>query len=286
VPFGRGDAWLASLPMYHVGGFSLIMRALIDGGRIVFPQAGERLADSIMRPDITHLSLVPTQLLRLLDQPECVNRLKRVKTILLGGDAIPARLIERAAALELPVCISYGCTEAASQVATSAPGRPADGAKVLPHCELKIGADGEMCIRGKTLFAGYVQGDSVDPARDAEGWFHTGDIGSIDENGTLRVSGRKDRMFVSSGENIHPEEIERALIGIENIEQAFVFPVKDPQFTNRPAAFVRTRDNRSIDTEAITAELKRQLEPFKIPRTFHPWPETARDTWKMSRQPG
>jgi O-succinylbenzoic acid--CoA ligase len=284
IPFGRGDAWLASLAIYHVGGFSLIMRALIAGGRIIFPMANEPLADAVMHPDVTHVSLVPTQLLRLLDQPGCVHRLKRLKGILLGGDAIPPSLLDRAVASGLPVCTTYGSTEAASQIATSVPGRPHEGAKPLPHRELEIAPDGEICIKGKTLFKGYVQGNVINPARDAEGWFHTGDIGTLDVNGTLHVAGRKDLMFISGGENIHPEEIERALMTLDNIEQAVVIPVKDPQFTHRPAAFIRTKNNTPLDPEKIKAELKTHLEPFNIPKTFHSWPDCLPDSPKPLRK--
>jgi O-succinylbenzoic acid--CoA ligase len=272
------------LAIYHVGGFSLIMRALIAGGRIIFPQPSQPLADALMHPDVTHVSLVPTQLLRLLDQPGCVHRLKRLKAILLGGDGIPPALLDHANACGLPVCTTYGATEAASQIATSAPGRPREGAKVLPYRELKIAPDGEICIKGKTLFKGYVYAATTDPASDAEGWFHTGDIGTLDVNGTLHVTGRKDLMFISGGENIHPEEIERVLMSLENVEQAVVVPVKDAQFTHRPAAFIRTRNNTPLDPEKIKAELKTHLEPFKIPKTFHSWPDCLPDSPKPLRK--
>ncbi len=110
IPFGDGHAWLASLPMYHVSGFSLIMRALIAGGTIVFPQPQESLADAIMHPAVTHLSVVPTQLKRLLEKPPCVERLRKLNAILVGGSAIPPGLIERAVSSGLPVCTTYGST--------------------------------------------------------------------------------------------------------------------------------------------------------------------------------
>lgn len=284
IPFGGGDGWLASLAMYHVGGFSLIGRALTGGGRIVFGRAGETLAESIMRCDVTHVSLVPTQLLRLLEAPGCVNRLRGLKAILLGGEAISAKLLERAAGLGLPVCISYGCTEAASQVATSAPGRLGEGAKVLPYRELKIAADGEICLRGRTLFAGYVRGEAIDESRDEDGWFHTQDVGEMERDGSLRVKGRKDLMFVSGGENVHPEEIERAMLSVDGVERAAVVDVEDAEFIRRPVAFVKVKDNGAIDGEAIRAALGERLERFKIPKAIHAWPEWLSEALKPSRQ--
>lgn len=283
IPFGTGDGWLASLSMYHVGGFSLIMRALIAAGRILFPDPNQSLAEAVMHPDVTHLSLVPTQLIRLLDEPACVGRLKRLKAILLGGDAIPPTLLDRACDLNLPVSITYGSTEAASQIATSVPHRPRDGAKVLAYRDVKIATDGEICVKGPVLFKGYVRHDSIDLARDSEGWFHTGDTGTLDENGTIRVTGRKDLMFISGGENIHPEEIERALLSLPDIEQAAVVPVPDPYFSHRPVAFIRTRAGKTLDRNQLQAELANHLERFKIPKAFLPWPAALSDSPKPPR---
>lgn len=283
IPFGQGHAWLASLPMYHVSGFSLIMRALIAGGTIVFPGPDESLADAIMHPAVTHLSVVPTQLKRLLEKSPCVERLRKLNAILVGGSAIPPGLIERAILLGLPVCATYGSTEAASQIATGKPGIKAD-VKVLAHREVKIAPDGEIIVKGKTMFGGYVNGDSVEPVRDTEGFFHTGDTGSLDEGGNLYITGRKDLMFICGGENIHPEEIERALKDIKEIEQAVVVPVDDPEFDKSPAAFIKTKDNQPLDREKIKTTLRKTLEPFKIPKTFHPWPESVPPSLKAQRK--
>ena len=283
IPFGDGDAWLASLPMYHVSGFSLIMRALIAGGTIVFPQPEESLADAIMHPAVTHLSLVPTQLKRLLEKPPCVDRLRKLNAILVGGSAIPPGLIERAIHSGLPVCTTYGSTEAASQIATGKPGIEAD-VKVLSHRKVKIAPDNEILVKGETIFKGYVHGDSVEPAVDSQVFFHTGDTGSLDDDGNLHVTGRKDLMFICGGENIHPEEIERALNDIDQIEQAVVIPVDDDEFGKRPAAFIKTKDNLPLDSEKTKTTLQKTLEPFKIPKTFHPWPESIPSFVKPARE--
>ncbi len=283
IPFGSGHAWLASLPMYHVSGFSLIMRALIAGGTIVFPQPEQSLADAIMHSGVTHMSVVPTQLKRLLEKSLCVERLRKLNAILVGGSAIPPGLIERAILSGLPVCTTYGSTEAASQIATGKPGVKAH-VKVLAHREVKIAVNGEILVKGKTIFKGYVHGDSIEPALDTENFFHTGDIGSLDDDGNLHVTGRKDLMFICGGENIHPEEIERALKDIDQIEQAVVVPVDDPEFGKSPAAFIKTKDNLPLDREKIKTTLRKTLEPFKIPKTFHPWPEPITSFGKPPRK--
>ncbi len=283
IPFGKGHAWLASLPMYHISGFSLITRSLIAGGTILFPAPGESLTASVMNPAVTHLSLVPTQLMQLLDNCACVERLKQMDAILAGGSAVPSTLIDRSLQLELPVCTTYGSTEAASQIATGKPGKKAN-VKILPHRDVKVAPDGEILTKGKTLFKGYAKPEHIDPARDTDGWYHTGDTGALDEKNCLTVTGRKDLMFISGGENIHPEEIERGLLNIPNIEQAIVVPTDDPQFGKRPTAFIKTKDNVPLDPEQIKNALTESLEPFKIPKTFHPWPTTLQEYVKPSRQ--
>lgn len=142
----------------------------------------------------------------------------------------------------------------------------------MPHREVSVAEDGEILVRGDTLFAGYVEGDGVDRQLDDEGWFHTKDLGELDPDGYLRVTGRRDNQFISGGENVQPEEIEAALCRIEGVEAAVVVPVPDEEFGERPVAFVRAPGG-------LPAGLEKGLEPmlprFKIPITFHEWPESS-----------
>lgn len=282
IPFAKTDAWLASLPMYHISGFSLIMRSLIAGARIIFPAPSQSLQQAIQNSAVTHISLVPTQLIRLLEDPAAVQRLKQLKAILLGGAAIPSQLIDKSLSLNLPIHKTYGQTEAASQIATSAPYN-INAVKVLPYRKVKIAPDGVILLKGKTLFKGYIKPGGIDPARDKAGYYHTGDTGTLDQHKYLHITGRKDLMFISGGENIHPEEIERALNNIPNIEQAIVVPVEDPQFGRRPAAFIKTKNNKPIDKENIEEQLTKTLETFKIPKKIFPWPDTVNSDLKPSR---
>jgi O-succinylbenzoic acid--CoA ligase len=132
---------------------------------------------------------------------------------------------------------------------------------------MKIAADGEILVRGKTLFMGYLEDGQITSAIDSDGWFHSGDIGYFDDNGSLFVVGRKDNMFISGGENIHPEEIEAALMEIDEVTDAVVVPVKNPEFGYRPVAFVRTEPQREITADDLPG-----LPSFKIPIKFYDWP--------------
>jgi O-succinylbenzoic acid--CoA ligase len=142
----------------------------------------------------------------------------------------------------------------------------------LPHRGVGISDDEEIRVRGKTLFAGYVKGETLDRPLDADGWFHTGDLGALDESGYLRVRGRKDNLFVSGGENIQPEEVEAVLSGLEGVEEAVVVPVPDAEFGSRPVAFVQTAGGVT-EPETLERELGQVLPRFKIPVAFHGWPE-------------
>ena len=284
IPFAEGDGWLVSLPLYHIGGLSLLMRALLHGGALVFPELNQPLAAALVAESVTHVSFVPTQLQRCLADPHVVGALKRKKAVLVGGAPCPTSLVAACAALELPIYLTYGCSEMASQIATATPdvayAHPRSSGCVLPHREVRIAADGEILVRGETLFAGYVTGGRVDPATDPEGWFHTADMGRFDSLGNLVVEGRKDTMFISGGENLHPEEIENVLMGLAGVEQCVVVPVDDDEFGQRPVAFVKTRTG---DADAIKATLAQSLERFKVPDRVYAWPSDQPVTSKVDR---
>ena len=274
-----GDRWLHSLPLYHVGGLSILFRCLLAGATVALPLQGRSLGEAIARFDATHVSLVSTQLLRLLREDP---NLAGLKTVLMGGGPVPASLVDEAVARGLPIHTSYGLTEMASQVTTTPPGASPEAlrtaGRVLPGREVSI--SGEILVRGETLFAGYVEGEKIDRPLDADGWFHTGDLGDLDQDGCLRVLGRRDNLFISGGENIQPEEIEEALCRLKGVSEAVVVPVTDPEFGHRPVAFVRTE---SSGIAHLAPELEKILPRFKIPTAFHPWPEATQRGMKPDR---
>ena len=276
IPVRPGDRWLLSLPLYHVSGLGVLFRTMIGGGTVVVPDKKEVLISAIKNYRVTHISLVTTQLYRLLQNSQNIPTLRKLKAILLGGSAIPANLIALAKKYKLPVYISYGLTEMTSQVATSS--KPCSAAKILNYRQLKIAKDGEILVKGKTLFAGYWDGEKlIRPLKN--GWFTTGDLGRM-KKGHLVIFGRKDRMFISGGENIHPEEIERELLRLPQIDQAIVVPQPNVEFGQRPTAFIKGK----ITSPKITSELERTLPRFKIPQTFYAWPAKLALQIKPQRQ--
>ena len=285
LPLAAGDRWLLDLPLYHVGGLGILFRCLLTGATVVMPDRGETLDAVLSRYEVTHLSVVVTQLHRLLQQPESV-RYPSLRYIILGGSPAPLKLLQRAGARGLPVFASYGCTEMASQVATTGPdsttAQRLTSGKPLPYRRLRIGAEGEIQLAGETLFTGYIEGDRVRRPVTEGGWFATGDLGRLDGDGYLTVVGRRDNRFFSGGETIHPEEIERVLTDHDGVEQAVVVPIPDEEFGQRCVAFIQAREEGPAG-DALAAWLGRTLPRYKVPDAFYRWPSTDPNSFKIDR---
>ena len=281
-----GHRWLLNLPLYHISGISILFRTILGGATVVLPSYEESLEDSLLLHQITHLSLVPTQLYRLLKMEVPRDAIDRLEALLIGGGPCPQHLIREATDKGYPVYATYGLTEMASQVCTTSPSaalsqRQTSGVPLRFH-EIRIGSDDEILVRGKSLFMGYVEEERIRRPVDAEGWFHTGDLGHLRSDGNLVVTGRKDNMFISGGENIHPELIESVLCELEFAEEAVVVPVNHEEYGLRPVAFLKTASTPP-DEELIQAELRQKLPGFMVPIHFYPWPEVESAGIKTSR---
>ena len=279
IPLGPGDAWLVALPLSHVAGLSILFRTLSAGACALFADSGalHDAGDPAARllPDATHVSLVETQLRRLLQIPGWEALTRRLRAALIGGSALSAPLLRHARAAGLPVCASYGCTEMASQVATTRPGDPDEtftAGWVLPHRRVAIGADGEVLLGGRTLCLGYLDQESVRPAAGANGWFASGDLGRLD-GGRLSVTGRRDARFISGGENIQPEEVEQALLEHPAVLAAVCVAVPDTEFGSRPAAFLALASG-PLPPSDLEAHLDARLARFKHPVRYFALPAT------------
>ncbi|MBL7644618.1 MAG: o-succinylbenzoate--CoA ligase [Candidatus Hydrogenedentes bacterium] len=283
IPLALGDTWLLSLPMHHVAGFGVLFRCLVAGATIALPEPGAPLALAVKASGATHISLVARQLAQVLGADA---HLERLKSLLLGGSAIPAPLIDRALAAGLPIHTSYGMTETASQIAATPPGanraQLASSGRPLVAGAVRINEDGCIQVAGPTRFLGYWRDGALQRPFDDAGWFTTSDQGYLDDEGFLHVTGRKDNVFIAGGENIQPEEIERALCALPGIIQAIVVPVAHPEFGTTPVAFVAC--SGPLDAAEISNALLRILPRFKVPRHYYPWPdEHAEVGLKVSR---
>ena len=282
IPLQPGDGWLLSLPLFHVGGYAIPMRCFLAGATLILPEQPTPLAQRLREQNITHLSLVPTQLYRLLQTPGFTLQQTRLRHLLLGGAPIPQPLLHRCQAQGLHPQVSYGLSEMASQVNTGyvspiagAVGFPLPGREVM----LK---EGEICVRGRTLFAGYYQAGQLSLPLDDEGWFHTGDLGHFTPDGELVVSGRRGNRFICGGENIQPEEIEAQLLNHDAVRQALVVGVADPEWGQRAVAFVELE--LELPYQALILWLRNTLPAHLIPKQWLAWPRDLESGLKPSRQ--
>jgi o-succinylbenzoate---CoA ligase len=214
--------------------------------------------------------------------------LRTLKAILLGGSAVPPSLVTRALEANLPIFTSYGLSEMGSQVTTTSPNdsaaRLGSSGKVLNYRELTLSLESEILVRGKTRFLGYLTDSGMERPFDRDGWFATGDLGAIDADGYLTVLGRKDNLFVSGGENIQPEEVERALLEDQSVEEAIVVPVESAEFGFRPVAFVKMSSFPDHEVPELLEALRAKLPGYKIPDRILPWPgHLASSGFKPSR---
>ncbi len=265
----RDSVWLLSLPLYHIGGYAILFRVFLAGAALVIDDRHLPLAERLRKHPVTHVSLVPTQVWRLL-QEGFDPAPTRLRTLLIGGAPIPQALVERLTDLGLRPLLSYGLTEMASQVCTGTPTSPGAVGHPLPDRELSL-RDGEILVRGATLFAGYWQDGSLRDPRDDQGWFATRDLGHLSGKGELTVTGRLDNQFISGGENIQPEAIEARLCDHPAIAQAVVVPVASAEWGQRPVAFVEWHE-APVPVASLEPWLRRDLPGFMVPDAWLPWP--------------
>lgn len=275
MPLGPQDSWLLSLPLFHVSGQGIVWRWLLAGACLVVRNM--RSLDDALR-DCTHASLVPTQLWRLLHQPETTLTLKEV---LLGGAMIPVDLTEQAEQRGIRCWCGYGLTEMASTVcAKRADALPGVGLP-LPGREMKL-QDDEILLRGDNMASGYWRDGQLFPLADPDGWFHTRDRGEM-QNGELRIIGRLDNLFFSGGEGIQPEDVERVLLAHPQVQQVFVVPVDDREFGQRPVAVIEPL--AEFDFAVLNTWVQGKLARFQQPVRYLRLPESLKNGGiKISRQ--
>ena len=265
MAFDADDSWLLSLPLFHISGMAIVWRWLYRGAQLVVESAQE-LDQALTK--VTHASLVPTQLQRLLDNSNTSGL--SLKRVLLGGAVIPVSLTERAKRADIECWCGYGMTEMASTVTAKLADSSAGVGAVLPNRELML-KEGEVLVKGKTMGMGYYRNRTVFPFSDQD-WFATKDLASWHDE-ELFILGRKDNMFISGGENIQPEEIEKALLAHPKVNQAFVLPTADNEYGQRPAAVLATSDelDETLITE-LTGYMKQHVMGLCRPVRYLPLP--------------
>jgi O-succinylbenzoic acid--CoA ligase len=278
------DRWLACMPLFHVGGLSILLRSVLYGCTTVLHPRFDPVAVShaLDEQDVTLVSLAPVMLERLLDARGDRPAPEPLRCVLLGGGPAAPSLVERAVKLGFPVAPTYGLTEAASQVATHPPHvaeSPVEAAlRPLPATQLRVvdergaevgpGVAGQILVRGPTVMAGYWERPEASAEALRGGWLHTGDIGTLDERGFLRVLDRRSDLIVSGGENVYPAEVEAALREHEDVLEVGVAAIPDAEFGQRPGAWLVLRAGTRLDDEELRAFCRHRLAGYKVPVAF------------------
>ncbi len=263
------------LPLHHVSGLMAWLRTVLTGGE--YCPLGWKEIEGGALPDLPvqlhgwTISLVPTQLERLLRRPAAVAWLKKLRIIFVGGGPAWPELLDNAAAEQLPLSLGYGMTESAAMAVASRPAEFLSGGRssgtVLPHATLHLSGEGVISLGGQSLFRGYY------PAWRAEGVFETADIGRVDEHDQLVVSGRRDAVIISGGEKINPAEVEAGLRGTAGLPDVVVVGLPHAEWGQVVVAAYP--DTASPDWPGIGAAMARLLAPAKRPKYFvplGPWP--------------
>ncbi|MBD3276565.1 MAG: o-succinylbenzoate--CoA ligase, partial [Candidatus Marinimicrobia bacterium] len=246
------DNWLLCLPMDHMGGFSIFMRSLVYGTSVtLLPSFSPKsVLQQFDDSSITHISLVPTMLNRLLKHAFSVPA--SLRAILLGGGPAEIDLVSEALERGLPLLRTYGLTEACSQVTTTpldeVEVKTGSSGKPLAFVDVRIadedgspkptGETGEIFIRGNTITPGYLDNQHENDEKFVDGWFRTGDYGYMDHEGFLFTLSRKDDVIISGGEKILPGEVESALLNNSHIEDVCVFGVPDSEWGEKIVAAI------------------------------------------------
>jgi o-succinylbenzoate---CoA ligase len=243
------DRWLCPLPLHHVGGLGVLIRCAVNRTTAVLHERfdANRVRQTLEAGEVTLASLVPTMLVRLREAG--LTSAPGLRAIALGGGPIPAGLLDWAAGAGIPVTPVYGMTETCSQVVAGSPGRP------LAGVELRIGASGEILVRGPMVAAG---------AAGPGGWLHTGDLGRLDGDGLIHVEGRLKDLIVTGGENVAPLEVEQALLAHPAVTDAAVVGRPDPEWGEAIAALVVLSE--PAGDEELRAWCRARLAPHKVPK--------------------
>ena len=291
---------LLTVPLYHVAGIQAMLAAIYGGRTLVLMRQFEvkEWMATIQKEQATRAMIVPTMLKRVIDDPDFSKyNLSSLKVITYGAAPMPFEVISKAIQV-MPwarFINAFGQTETASTITTLGPedhiiegteeerqkklkrltssiGRP------LPDVEVKIVDEeenslpflqvGEILVRGPRVMTGYWKDEQkTSQVMTSDGWLRTGDMGWMDEEGYIYLSGRADDMIIRGGENISPEEVEEVLYSHPKIEEAAVIGVPDPEWGQEPRAVVVLKKGEKVASEEIIEHCRSKLAGFKRPRS-------------------
>lgn len=287
---------LISVPIYHIAGATAIMSSIWGGRTIVLLGQFDPRAwlEAVHKENVTHAFVVPTMLKRIMEQPDFARYdLSSLQLIAYGAAPMPYEVVRRAVDLfDCGLMNAYGQTESTSSITYLGPedhqikgldgdeleqklkrlrsvGRPMDDVAVVIMNDrneiLEPGREGEICVTGARVMSGYFKQEAATSEAIVDGWLHTGDVGYLDEENYLFITGRKKDLIIRGGENISPGEIEATLMAHPAVDDAAVIGVPDPDWGEQVKAICVLKPGQQVGSDELIQYCKERLASFKAP---------------------
>jgi len=279
------DVALMISPLFHVASLGMgALPIIMKGATLVLERGFDagRALEQIERHSVTMLSGVPTTFQMMAEHPRWASTdLTSLRKLTCGGSPAPMHIIEAYEARGLRFSQGYGMTEAAPSVSALSPSKTLakPGSVGLPHFftrlrvmtkkgePAEVGEVGEIEVAGPNIFAGYLDmPEANEAAFTKDGWFRSGDLGYLDDEGYLYVVGRVKDMIISGGENVYPAEVEALLVDLEGVTGAAVVGVSDERWGEVPWAVVTVAEGAKITTDGVRTALDGHLARYKLPK--------------------
>ncbi|MDQ6600032.1 o-succinylbenzoate--CoA ligase [Bacillus salipaludis] len=282
--FTDSDCWLCSVPLFHISGYSILMRSVIYGMPIVLHESFdvEKIIEDFHSKRVTIMSVVGTMLTRIVDFIGEEQLPQSFRCMLLGGGPAPLPLLQFCVAKDIPVFQTYGMTETSSQIVTLSPeysiSKLGSAGKPLFPSQVRImlddgrraqeGETGEIFVKGPNVTPGYLNRPGAMLDRTKDGWFSTGDIGYLDDEGFLYVLDRRSDLIISGGENVYPAEIESVLLSHPFVKDAGVTGQEDERWGQVPIAFIVIKERIAVSRNELELFCMERLAKYKVPKDF------------------
>ena len=273
--WGTGDRLVLALPLFHIHGLGVGLHGtlLAGGSAVLLPRfEADAVLDAAATHDATLFFGVPTMYARLAASPRA-GELSRLRLCVSGSAPLPPAVFHRLATRAgQRVLERYGMTETGMNVSNPHDGerRPGTVGFPLPGVELRLGAGGEIFLRGPNVFGGYFGDPAATADAFSDGWFRTGDVGELDSDGYLRIVGRAKELIITGGLNVYPREVEEVLLTHPGVAEAAVAGVPDEEWGEVVTAWVvPAAGGDPPDPGEVLAHAAGQLAAFKRPRAVH-----------------
>lgn len=279
------DKWLCTVPIFHISGYSILMRSQIYGTPVVLHRSFEagKVIEDIREHQVTVMSVVSTMLRRIVEELADGKLPETFRCMLLGGGPAPLPLLEACLEKSIPVFQTYGMTETASQFATLSPEYcishlGSAGKALFPGQirivdedgnDLPVDKEGEILVKGPNVTIGYLNKEDVTAEKIRNQWLHTGDIGYMDKEGFLFVLDRRSDLIISGGENVYPAEIEGVILSHPSVADAGVIGMEDEQWGQVPVAFIVTHSDCEVGEDDLKAFCSVRLAKYKLPQKIY-----------------